>query len=76
MMSAQQAAQLTNTSLKLQLVYEQIENAAKHNRDCVIVKHLDDDLQNKLQQDGYKLLHDECSRGMSFWVISWKHACM
>lgn len=80
MISAQQAAKLFSaysSGLQLQFVYDKIATAARQGLQSVVYdKYLSTAAVEELQQQGYKLYHDECERGMSFWVISWKHACM
>lgn len=80
MISAQQAALMhahESKDLQLHFVYEDIANAARKGLHCITYKnYLGTKAVDELQQQGYQVIFDECDRGTSFWVISWKHACM
>ena len=80
MISAQQAAKLFaeySSGLQLHFIYDKIADAARRGLQCTVYDgYLSPAAVEELHQQGYKLHLDECNRGMSFWVISWKHACM
>lgn len=77
MISAQQAADISANSLKhssLHLIWEKIKCAATRGCDCITVDYITETAQQTLKDAGFSLYFDECDRGMSFWVVSWKDA--
>jgi|LakMenEpi03Aug12_release.lakeMendotaPanAssembly.Ray.scaffolds.fasta_scaffold2001675_1 hypothetical protein len=79
MISAQQAAKIMaeySPSLQLHLVWNKIKSAALRGHSCITVDHLSEQAQQELLNAGYALHLDECNRGTSFWVVSWKDAAV
>jgi hypothetical protein len=79
MISATQAAAMTadeSTTLQLRRTHEAIVQAARKGHHCATVKHLELETIDELQRIGYKIYYDDCDRGTSFYIISWKHTCM
>lgn len=75
MISAQHAANISaNYSPDLFDVWSKIKHAATRGYDCITVHYLAETAQQTLKNAGYTLYFDECDRGMSFWVVSWKDA--
>lgn len=75
MISAQHAANISaNYSPDLPNVWSKIKHAATRGYDCITVNHLAEQSQQALKTAGYTLYFDDCDRGMSFWVVSWKDA--
>lgn len=79
MISAQQAAKIMaeySPSMQLHLAWDKIMHAARRGHSCTTIDHLSEQAQQELLNAGYALHLDECSRGMSFWVVSWKDAAV